>query len=257
MGADRKDPYMPKNKVDPALLTPELIVRLTSVDTPTICNALEAATGGRTNKGFTKQVFFAAYPQMKPVVGFARTATIRSAHPYVDPPATLKARRVSWYEHIAAKGLPVISVVQDIDEQPGVGAFWGEVHTNILKGLGVQGALTNGAMRDFGILAAEFQVLAGTVSPSHAFVQVVSVGGAVQIHGLDIEDGDLLHMDRHGAVVIEAEALPRLCDGMDIMARREGILLEAARSPGFSIDKLKAAINLVELIPNLPPAGSH
>lgn len=72
------------------------------------------------------------------------------------------------------------------------------MHSNVLKGLGVAGVLTNGAMRDFGMLAEGFQILAGTVSPSHGFAQIVTVGEPVEIHGLAIEDGDLIHADRMG-----------------------------------------------------------
>lgn len=230
------------SKIDPGRLTPELVAALTAVDTPTICNALEIATGSRTNKGFTKGFFHAAHPEMKPILGFARTATLRTAVPYTDPAQVLKARRLAWYEHIEGKGVPTISVVQDIDDEPGLGAFWGEVHSNVLKGLGVQGVLTNGAMRDFGMLAEGFQILAATVSPSHGYAQIISIGEPVQVQGLDINDGDLLHADRHGAVVIPPEALDALPHAIDVIVRKERPLIEAAKLPGFSVADLRAAM---------------
>ena len=226
----------------PDQLTPELIAKLTSVDTPTICNALEIVTGGRTNRGFTRGVFLAAHPNMKPILGFARTATLKTALPYTDPPATIKARRLAWYEHIEGRGVPTMSVMQDIDEEPGLGAFWGEVHSNVLKGLGVRGVITNGAMRDFGMLAADFQILAATVSPSHGFAQVVTIGPPVVIHGLQIHDGDLLHADRHGAVVISADVLADLPRGIDVITAKERPLIEASQRPGFSVADLRMAM---------------
>ncbi|WP_081489419.1 RraA family protein [Advenella kashmirensis] len=230
------------NKIDPVLLTPALIEVLTSVDTPTICNALEVVTGTRTNKGFTRGHFHAAHPEMKPVMGFARTATLRTAHPYTEPLENIKARRIAWYEHLEGTGIPTFCVMQDIDDQPGLGAFWGEVHSNVLKGLGVAGVLTNGAMRDFGMLAEGFQILAGTVSPSHGFAQIVTVGEPVEIHGLAIEDGDLIHADRHGAVVIPLEALAGLPRGIDVITAKERPLIEAAKRPGFSVKDIKRAM---------------
>lgn len=226
----------------PDQLSRELIAKLCSVDTPTICNALEIVTGDRSNQGFTRGVFLAAYPDMKPILGFARTATLKTALPYTDPPAVLKARRLAWYEHIEGKGVPTISAMQDIDEVPGLGAFWGEVHSNVLKGLGVRGVITNGAMRDFGMLAADFQILAATISPSHGFAQVVTIGQPVVIHGLEVRDGDLLHADRHGAVVIAAEVLAELPRGIDVMTARERPLIEASQRPGFSVADLRAAM---------------
>lgn len=223
-------------------LTPELVAALTAVDTPTICNALEIVTGSRSAEGFTRGTFVSAHPRMKPVLGFARTATLRTALPYTDPAEVLKARRLAWYEHISGTAMPTISVMQDIDDVPGLGAFWGEVHSNVLKGLGVKGVITNGAMRDFGMLAEDFQILAGCVSPSHGFAQVVQVGCPVTIHGLRIQDGDLLHADAHGAVVIEREVLAELPRAIDVTMARERPLIEASRRPGFSVEHLRAAM---------------
>ncbi len=233
-------------QVDPGALTADLIEKLRSVDTPTISNALEIVTGVRSNQGFTRGHFFAAHPDMKPVLGFARTATLRTAMPYTDPAEAIKARRIAWYEHVEGKGVPTISVVQDIDDEPGLGAFWGEVHSNVLKGLGVKGVLTNGAMRDFGMLADDFQILAATVSPSHGFAQIMTVGQPVTIAGLEIHDGDLLHADRHGAVVIPASALEGLPQAIDTTMNKERPLIEAAQRPGFSVEDLKAAMDQAE-----------
>jgi regulator of RNase E activity RraA len=226
----------------PDQLTPEVIAKLTSVDTPTICNALEIVTGDRTNQGFTRGVFLAAHLDMKPILGFARTATLKTALPYTDLPAVIKARRLAWYEHIEGNGIPTISVMQDIDDVPGLGAFWGEVHSNVLKGLGVRGVITNGAMRDFGMLAADFQILATTVSPSHGFSQVGTIGQPVVIHGLEIRDGDLLHADRHGAVVISGDVLTELPRGIDVITAKERRLIEASQRPGFSVPDLRMAM---------------
>lgn len=223
-------------------LTAQLVETLTAVDTPTICNALEIVTGSRSAQGFTRGTFVAAHPRMRPILGFARTATLRTAVPYTDPAATLKARRLRWYEHISGTQVPTIAVVQDIDDEPGLGAFWGEVHSNVLKGLGVRGVLTNGAMRDFGMLADDFQILAGCVSPSHGFAQIVDVGGPVAVHGLAIRDGDLLHADLHGAVVIEHEVLGELPRAIELTQARERPLIEASRRPGFTVDDLRAAM---------------
>lgn len=227
-------------------LTAQLTEILTSVDTPTICNALEIVTGSRSAEGFTRGTFVSAHPRMRPILGFARTATLRTAVPYTDSATVLKERRLRWYEHICGAGMPTISVVQDIDDEPGLGAFWGEVHSNVLKGLGVRGVLTNGAMRDFGMLAEDFQILAGSVSPSHGFAQIVDVAPPVKIHGLTIHDGDLLHADVHGAVVIAHDMLQALPRAIEVITARERPLIEASKRPGFSVDDLRAAMREAE-----------
>lgn len=102
--------------------------------------------------------------------------------------------------------------------------------------------ITNGAMRDFGALAEDFQILAGCVSPSHGFAQIVTIGEPVSIYGLEIRDGDLLHADRHGAVVIDPSILADLPRCIDVITRKERPLIEASRRPGFSTADLRAAM---------------
>lgn len=145
------------------------------------------------------------------------------------------------FAHLREFDTPTIAVIQDIDEQPGLGAFWGEVNTHIHWGLGCIGALTNGSMRDLAAMQPQFQCLAGSLSPSHAWVQVLESGKAVEIFGMQVADGDILHADPHGAVVIPANALERMPDAIDLMARREKVILDAARKPGFDVAKLREA----------------
>lgn len=226
-------------------LSQALIEKLTAVDTPTICNALEIANGGkRSNQGFTVGVFQCAHPDMKPIMGFARTATIKTHSPYTDQPSVLKSRRLAFYQHMASQGVPTIGVVQDIDDAPGTGAFWGEVHSHVLKGLGVMGVITNGSMRDFGMLAKDFQILAPVISPSHAYAQVVEVNVAIQVMGMAVNPNDLIHADRHGAVVIPLSLLEKLPDSIDTVFAKERPIIEAAKQPGFSIDALKKALEI-------------
>lgn len=222
-------------------LEPALVAALTAVDTPTICNALEHVLGRRSGEGFTRRPVVAAPADMRAMLGYARTATIRAAAPPTLPPAELKALRLGYYRMVAAGGSHRIVVLQDTDDVPGIGAFWGEVNTAIHKGLGCAGVITNGSIRDLDFVAPGFQLLAGSVGPSHAHVHVTAIGVPVEVFGLAIEPGDLIHADRHGAVIIPPEALAELPRAIDFDRRREAPILAAARAPGFSVDKLIAA----------------
>ena len=216
-----------------------LFEHLRRFDTPTIANALEIARGQRTITGFTRRTLIAAFPQLPPIVGFARTVTIRSSTPY--DPAVRRKNQLAYYEHVAQAPQPTVSVVQDIDSQPGLGAFWGEVNTHIHWGLGCVGAVTNGSMRDLDAMHPQFQCLAASLSPSHAWVQVVDIGSQVDVSGMVVSDGDIVHADRHGAIVIPRDLLEKLPAAIDLMARREKEILDAARKPGFGMAKLRDA----------------
>jgi regulator of RNase E activity RraA len=143
---------------------------------------------------------------------------------------------------VAQQPLPAIVVIQDIDSRPGTGAFWGEVQTNIHKGLGVAGAVTNGSFRDVADSARGFNLLGGEIGPSHAYVHVVDIGCQVTVFGLTVSTDDIVHADRHGAVTIPAHAVEKIPAAVDLIARREAKIIEAAKAPGFDVEKLKAAM---------------
>jgi regulator of RNase E activity RraA len=222
-------------------ITPELLARLAAADTPTVCNALELVVPERRAKGFTTRPFVVAFPALAPIVGVARTATIRAREPSSRAPAEAKALRLDYYRYVAAEALPTVAVIQDLDDPPGFGAFWGEVNSAVHKGLGCLGCITNGSIRDLDLLAPGFQLLAGSVGPSHAWVHIEAFGCDVEVHGMTVRHGDLVHADRHGAVVIPAEAASRLPEAIELCGRREAPILAAARAPGFTVEKLAAA----------------
>jgi regulator of RNase E activity RraA len=224
------------------MLDEKLFDHLRAFDTPTICNALELVLPERRAVGFTTTPFVCAFKDLKPIVGFARTATIRAGEPSGLPPAEARAKRIGYYEYVAAPPQPSLVVIQDLDPQPGLGAFWGEVNTAIHKGLGLSGCITNGSIRDLDMIAPEFQLLAGKVGPSHVWVHVVDTGLEVTVHGMTVRHGDLVHADRHGAVVIPPEALERMPAAIELMSRREAPILAEARAAGFTVERLKAAM---------------
>ena len=226
--------------------TPSLFAHLRQFDTPTIANALEIAQGKRSTSGFTRQTYITAFPKLPAIIGFARTAAIRCSTPY--DPAVRRKNQVAYYEYVAQGALPTIAVIQDIDELPGVGAFWGEVNTHVHWGLGCSGTLTNGSMRDLDAMQSQFQCFAATLSPSHAWVQVVEICKPVEVFGMAVKDGDIVHADKHGAIVIPNDDLAKLPAAIDLMARKEKVILDAARKPGFSIATLKEAFAASDLI---------
>jgi regulator of RNase E activity RraA len=215
---------------------------LRAYDTPTICNALELVTPARRAHGFTRRPLVAPFPELKPVVGFARTALIRSREPHPRDREAASRIRLGYYEHIASQPLPSISVIQDIDTpDTGFGAFWGEVQTHVHAGLGCIGVITDGSVRDLDAMSPGFFVLAGSVMPSHAHVHLVEFGGTVSVAGMVVSANDVIHADRHGAVVVPADAVAKIPAAADLLARRERVLIDASKQPGFSIERLRRA----------------
>lgn len=218
------------------------IAALAAYDTPTICNALELTSPDRRATGFTVFPFTVADPSLPPMVGHVRTARIRAMTPPDGSPAEARALRERHYENVAAAPGPTVVVIEDVDPIPGYGAFWGEVNSAIHKGLGCLGCVTNGSFRDLAELAPGFQILGGMVGPSHAWVHVVDVGGEVTVNGMAARNGDLIHADRHGAVIIPQSAVAKLPAAVELVQRREAPILAAARAEGFDISALRRAL---------------
>ena len=222
-------------------LNEQELSRLREIDTPTICNALEIVSPERRMVGFTVRHLYCAFPELPPMVGYARTARVRAA---ASPPACNQdqtAARLAYYRYIEAGDGPTVMVIEDIDSSPGFGSWWGEVHTNVHKALGALGVVTSGSVRDLDMIAEGFQLLSGSVSPSHAWVHLVDCGGEVNVHGMVTRSGDLVHADRHGAVIIPHDVARQVPEAAALCMRREKPVLDACKRSNFSVDMIEKA----------------
>ena len=213
-------------------LPPERLAQLRSYSSPTIANAIETFNLRPRTAGFMSSQIRCIFPELGTMVGYAFTATIRASTP--PPPESAALRPASWraLEEVPA---PRIVVIQDLDDPPGVGAFWGDVQSNIHRALGCVGTVTNGSVRDLDeVRALGFHFFAGSVSVSHAYVHLVEIGIPVRVGGLSVRPGDLLHGDQHGVISIPLEIAERISEGVEQVDRVERPLISYCQRPGFS-----------------------
>ena len=226
-----------------APLPASVLEALKRYDTPTICNAMEVVAPERRLIGYTTKPLVCPFPDLPPIVGYARTVAIRSVIKSGLSVTEQAARRIAYYEYVGTGFGPRISVIQDIDgADVGYGAFWGEVQSNVHKALGCLGVITDGSIRDIPQWAVGFQALAGSIGPSHAWVHAENFGGEVRVAGMTVKSDDLIHADRHGAIVIPYDLAARLPEACELCGRRETPILEIARAKDFSLEKLKEAL---------------
>ena len=227
----------------PAMPTKEQFEFLRSIDTPTVCNLLEMVAPERRGFGYTVKHLHCPFPDLPPMVGFAKTVTIKTRDRVPLAEASYMAKRLDYLDHVEAAPTPSIVVIEDLDgEHAGFGAFWGEVQSNLHKALGCLGTITNGSIRDIPMIPPGFQMLTGSISPSHAYVHVVDFGVPVTVHGMAVVSGDLVHADRHGAVVVPVETIPAMRPAFDKLTAQEARIIQAARAPGATVESIKAAL---------------
>jgi 4-hydroxy-4-methyl-2-oxoglutarate aldolase len=222
-------------------LTPEELEALRRLDACTLANAIETFQERLRNEGFADHTVHCLFPRLEPMVGYAATIKIRgSAPPTVAGPYP---DRTDWWDYVVSLPAPRVVVVQDVATRPGLGSLVGAVHMSILQALECIGVVTNGSVRD--IPAAEsagFHFFAGNVSVSHAYVHIVEIGQPVEIGGLKIQSGDLLHGDLHGVQSIPLDLATRIPPVAAQITAQDQKIIALCRSRQFTLEKLRAAV---------------
>ena len=216
------------------ILSPEVLTKLRQYDTPTICNVIELFEVRPRNSGYLDNRIRACFPHLPPMVGFASTATFRSA----SPPAQGEVYS-SLLEQVASFAQlpgPVVVVFQDLDDPP-VGATFGEVMCATYKAFGAVGLITSGAGRDLEqVEALQFPCFtAGTIC-SHAYCHIVQLNVPVRVGGVVIRPGDLLHGDRNGVTTIPLEIAAEVADACAEFVAAEQVVLDYVKSGRVDAD---------------------
>ena len=218
------------------LLTTEELALLRAINTPTISNAIELIGLRPRDEGFTREPVRCLFPDLGVTVGYAVTATIRSATaPNASEVPPLKA----YWDHIVQCPAPRVVVAQDLD-QPPLGAWWGEINSNIHRALGCIGLVTDGTVRDLDeVRPIGFQFIAAGVAVSHVYAHLEDFGKPVTIGSMRVQPGDLIHADKHGAIVIPPSHAREVLKAVLAVERYERPLIQLCKSPDFSTAELE------------------
>ena len=219
------------------LLTEGELDALRQFDTCMVANAVETFNVRLHNTGFTNASIHCMFEESPPMVGYAATARLRCGEPPMVGGAFRD--RADFWNSILQIPAPRILVLEDKDNPPGRGAFVGDMHSAILKGLGCVGYVTNGAVRELpAVRAIGLQLFAGNVAVSHAYAHIFDFGSAISVGGMEVRPGDLLHGDRHGVLTIPPEIAAAIPAVAAEMKRAEQNVIDFCRSSAFSVAKL-------------------
>src|SRR6187401_3837433 len=146
---------------------------LRKYDTPTVCNVIELFDVRPRTAGYMDKRIQACYPKLPPMVGYASTATFRSAAP---PRAgnvySGLAEQVASFAELPG---PAVVVFQDLDE-PVAAATFGEVMCTTYRAFGAVGLITSGAGRDLDQVAAlNFPCFTGSTICAYGYCHIPSI----------------------------------------------------------------------------------
>jgi 4-hydroxy-4-methyl-2-oxoglutarate aldolase len=235
----------------PTFCSPVDLEKLKAFDSCTIANAIERLNVRLRNEGFLSGVARCRFPGLPPMVGYAATARIRTSAPPMSHRCYYD--RMDWWNYVASMPEPRVLVLQDADHNPGLGAFVGEIHAAIGMALKCVGCITNGAVRDLpAVEAMGFQMYARRTSVSHAYAHIAEFGEQVEIDGLQISPGDLLHGDRHGIVNVPISVASVVSEEASKILEEEQELIQFCRSSRFSLPELARRMKNMNVSCDLP-----
>jgi len=233
-------------------LTKVQLRELRGLNTCVVASAIETFGVRLRNAGFNNPSIRCIFPDLPVMVGHAVTARVRSSDPPMEGGTYYDHGRAyydqsDWWNSILTIPEPRIAVIEDLDKPPQLGAFLGEVHVNILRALGCAGALTNGNVRDLPqACASGFQMFASGTAVSHAYAHIFDFGGSVEVAGLKVSPGDVIHGDIHGAQTIPWEIVNEVIHVAQVILKRRRHLAEVCRSADFSIERLESTLKEAE-----------
>jgi regulator of RNase E activity RraA len=201
---------------------------LRKFDTPTVCNVIELFDVRPRTAGYMDGRIKACFPEMPPMVGYATTATFRSAAPPRggDVYAGIDQQIASFAEFPQ----PRVVVFQDIDDPPAAATF-GEVMCSTYKAFGCVGVITSGAGRDLDqVRALGFAAFTGGTICSHGYCHTLQLNVPVHVGGLTVCPSDLLHGDCNGVTTIPNEYASAIAQACPEFVAAEAVVLDYVKA---------------------------
>ncbi|MFW6075876.1 MAG: RraA family protein [Chloroflexota bacterium] len=225
-----------------ARLTPAEIETLRRFDSPTIANAIEPFGVRPLTTGFMGMDIRCMFPEMGVMVGYAVTAALDSQTEEEKPDKRVLGQVL---ENLDKSPKPAVLVFQDVGPRPSHSCHFGDSLANLTHRLGAVGLVTNGGIRDLaGCRELGFQYYAPGVTVSHGNYRYVSAGEPVEVSGVTVHPGDLIHADENGVVLIPADIARAVAAKAEEVAQRETELIAFYRSEAFSLEDAKSRIGI-------------
>jgi len=136
-------------------------------------------------------------------------------------------------------------VIKDIGPERNRSCHLGEVMATTAKALGAVGCVSDGGLRDIVEIRelGGFHMFCPGYVVSHGNPVILDVGVEVELNGLQIRPGDLLHADVNGLLIVPDEIADQVSDEAAKVRAEEAKLIGFAKSDKFSLKALKELQN--------------
>jgi len=220
------------------MVTTGVLDKLRQRDSATVCNVIELFEVRPRNRGFMTREIKAVFPDLPPMVGFACTATVRT---FTKPPGREVPTAPDFVSRFADAPVPPVAVLQNLDSG-GSAALFGDVMCNSFKAFGAVGLVTDGPGRDYaGIAPLDFPVFCDGCVASHGYNHLLDLQTPVQIGGISVWPGELLHGDANGVTTIPREIAADVADACVEFAAAEQVIIDVSLSGAASLADLRDA----------------
>jgi regulator of RNase E activity RraA len=219
----------------------DYIEELKRIDTPTLANLIELLEVRDRTEGYCDLRLRCLFPQLGSMVGYAVTATFDSSTPGPPPDAETSARLFELFEAVEAAPRPSVMVFQEVGADPSRGCHCGEVMATIGKRLGCVGVVSDSGVRDVNeVLALGLHYFAAGCVASHGNFVIKDINVPVDVAGLRIEPGDLLHGDANGLIAVPPQLRGNVAELLEQIRSSEALLMDATTAGSFSARDLHA-----------------
>jgi 4-hydroxy-4-methyl-2-oxoglutarate aldolase len=216
--------------------TTDEIAALRAIDSPTLSNAIEHFDARQRTAGYAGYELRCAFPELGTMVGFAVTCTAEStSETRQDADGLLRL-----WEAVERAPKPAVLVIQDIGQDRSRGCHMGEVMATTARALGAVGCVCNSGLRDVTeVRALGFQYFCPGFVVSHGNAVIVDIGVPIEIFGMPVAPGVLLHGDVNGVLTVPDIPTAHLIAQVQRVRDDERTLMEFIRTAGFSVEQLR------------------
>jgi regulator of RNase E activity RraA len=195
---------------EPSVDLRSVLTELSEFDTALLANTMEYVDPATpAHEFYMGGAIRSVTPTLGPTVGIAVTCEMDSSSPggtaIMDP---------FWrhLEQMTATGLPSVWVVKAVGSRPDHECIIGDGMAKLLRAAGCVGLVTDGGVRDIpGLLATPLAAYCHGPVIHHCALRITSVDKPVEVGGITVHPGDVVHANNEGVIRIPqsaAELLP-------------------------------------------------